>query len=48
MPCYEIQLDSQRERADGNLKKKNSLVNFSAGIANSVLLCKLLSDNQKI
>lgn len=29
-------------------KKKSSLVNFSAGIANSVILCKLLSDNQKI
>lgn len=25
-----------------------SLVNFSGGIENSVLLCKLFSDNQKI
>lgn len=48
VPCYEIQLNSQRERPDGNLKKTNKkspqktpTVVFSAGIANSMLVCKL-------
>lgn len=32
----------------GIFKKEQTLVNSDAGITNSVLLCKLLSDNQKI
>lgn len=40
-------LSSQRERPDGNFKKEQTLVNSDAGITNSVLLCKLLFDNQR-
>lgn len=41
-------LNSQGERPDGNRKNEQALVSCDAGIANSVLLSKLLSDNQKV
>lgn len=53
--CNFIVLCSERwffeqpgERPDGNRKNEQALVSSDAGIANSVLPFKLLSDSQKV